>query len=413
MKRIVFFSIPLFGHVNYGLKIAKELKGNGYEVIYYSGTAYKQFIDDAGIVFQPYSKEIETLFSFKDSAYNNEYMQNIRAEKLDHIYEWFKFCHHVYSIADIFMRIDINEMLQPDLVVYDSAALWGRYVSKHWGVNSIASCTPYTYPEKYAYEDLHRFSRLIFQKNLDKLEVKRLIHILNYKLEHAFLNLSPCSIFEPLSPRADYKFIYTVKEFQSGCEYMDLDTTFFCGIMYENEKTTVDYSDWVSSSVPTVYIAFGSIYNNASVFQQIYENCKHLNYNFILNIGETLDSSIFAHLPSNWKVVKHLNQLELLKLVTVFVSHGGVNSVREAMHCGVPIIVLPTEGDTLCIAEDIKEKKLGVVLNISNIDSIGLAVEKLIRNKMIKENCNKLSRIMQHSAGLCGVVDIIKKIMKE
>lgn len=83
------------------------------------------------------------------------------------------------------------------------------------------------------------------------------------------------------------------------------------------------------------------------------------------------------------------------------------------MHCGVPIIVLPTEGDTLCIAEDIKEKKLGVVLNISNIDSIGLAVEKLIRNKMIKENCNKLSRIMQHSAGLCGVVDIIKKIMKE
>ncbi len=33
MKRIIFYSIPLFGHVNYGLKIAKKMKTEGYDVI--------------------------------------------------------------------------------------------------------------------------------------------------------------------------------------------------------------------------------------------------------------------------------------------------------------------------------------------------------------------------------------------
>ena len=77
MEKIKFFSIPLFGHVNYGLRVAKALKKRGFEVTYYSGIAYKQFIENAGITFHSYSDEIEKLFSFKDSTYNNEYIVDI------------------------------------------------------------------------------------------------------------------------------------------------------------------------------------------------------------------------------------------------------------------------------------------------------------------------------------------------
>ncbi len=62
------------------------------------------------------------------------------------------------------MNNDVFKMPIPDLIIYDSAALWGRYVAQHFGIKSISSCTPYTYPEKYAYSDLNRFSKLIFQK---------------------------------------------------------------------------------------------------------------------------------------------------------------------------------------------------------------------------------------------------------
>lgn len=411
MKKIVFFSIPLFGHVNYGLKIAKQLQKTGNDVVYYSGTAYREFIENAGVKFHPYSNEIEHLFLFKNSTYNNEYMQNVRAEELDHILEWYKFCHHLYSITDIFMKTDIICMEKPDLIIYDSAALWGKRVAQYWGISSVASCTPYTYPENYAKNYPSRFARLIFQKNMSTLEANRLIYMLQLKLNQS-LSMKSCSIYEPLSPRSDYKLIYTVKEFQSGSEYLDENSTFYCGVIQENEKVFNDYSDLLSSDVPNVYIAFGSIYNNPKIFKKIYSRCKSLDYNFILNIGSTINPNLFSNLSNNWKIVSHLNQFELLKKVDVFISHGGVNSVREAMHHGVPIVVLPTEGDTLCVSEDIKNRNLGIVLDINNINSIDITLKEILQNKDIKENCKALSQIMKKSCGLNGTVEIIEKILR-
>ena len=100
-------------------------------------------------------------------------------EMLDSYYaqQWYKFCHHLYTITELFMKDDIYKMEQPDLIIYDSAALWGRYISKYFGIKSIASCTPYTYPEQYALSDLNRFSRMIFQDDLTVPQVKRLIYV--------------------------------------------------------------------------------------------------------------------------------------------------------------------------------------------------------------------------------------------
>lgn len=409
MKKIVFFSIPLFGHVNYGLKIAKTLQSKGHDVVYYSGTAYKSFIENTGVKFHPYSDEIERLFSFKESTYNNEYMQNIRAEELDHIFEWYKFCYHLYSITDIFMKTDIKNMETPDLVIYDSAALWGKRVAEYWGIKSIASCTPYTYPKAYALANPTRFAKMIFQKEMNSKEMLRLIHVLQLKLNNS-LSSKDCSIFEPLSPLADYKLIYTAEEFQAGSEFLDKETTFYCGVIQEKPAINIDYSDLLSVKLPNVYIAFGSIYNNPKVFKQIFESCKNLEYNFILNVGSTIDKSIFSKFPNNWKIVERLNQFELLKSVDAFVSHGGVNSIREAMHQGTPVVVIPSEGDTLCTAEDIKAENLGIVVDIHYIDKVNFAVEEIIENKKYKKNCNLLSKTMQQCCGLNGAAEIVEKL---
>lgn len=138
MKRIIFYSIPLFGHVNYGLKIAKKMKTQGYDVIYYSGLAYKEFIEAAGVKFQQYSEKIERLFSDNNSTYNNTFMSEVEPEKLDHIREWYIFCSHLYKIMDIFMNNDIYTMEQPDLIVYDSAALWGKRIADYFNIPSTA-----------------------------------------------------------------------------------------------------------------------------------------------------------------------------------------------------------------------------------------------------------------------------------
>lgn len=90
--------------------MAKQLKDDGYEVIYYSGCSYKNYIESKGVCFQAYLKEIEELFQAENSTYNNSHMSNIEPEKLEHVDEWYNFCSHLYKINDLFKKNDIHTM---------------------------------------------------------------------------------------------------------------------------------------------------------------------------------------------------------------------------------------------------------------------------------------------------------------
>lgn len=404
MKRIAFFSIPLFGHVNYGLKIAKQLQDDGYEVLYYSGYSYQNCIELKGVRFQAYSDEIEELFETENSTYNNSYMSNIEPEKLDHVDEWYNFCSHLYKINELFFEYDIHVMKKPDLVIYDSAALWGKRIGQFFGVLSIASCTPYFYPEKYARYDYAEFARLILQKDYSNNKAGRVV----YMLEKAVNG----SIIEPLSPTADYRFIYSVKSFQAGVEYIDENTYFVGPLIDKDDYSSVDESLF-SIDTANIYIAFGSIYNNGTVFRRIYEECKDLPFNFILNIGNSVELECFDDLPPNWHVVQRINQISVLQKVQLFISHGGVNSVRESMYWGVPILVIPAEGDTLCTAKDIDTARLGVQLSIEDIELIKEKIELILNSQEIQENCNKISSEMKRAGGIYKTVEIIKNILED
>ena len=51
MSRIVFFSIPAYGHTNPTLGVVKELTARGHQVWYYSFRAFKEKIEAAGAAF--------------------------------------------------------------------------------------------------------------------------------------------------------------------------------------------------------------------------------------------------------------------------------------------------------------------------------------------------------------------------
>lgn len=121
MLKIIFFSIPLFGHVNYGLKLAKALCENGHKVRYYSGMAYERFINDKSVDFCKYDEEIEGLFSESNSSYSAEYMLGVEPEDVDYVSEIYKYSYHLHEIERIFIGKQREEIeaFEPDIIVYD------------------------------------------------------------------------------------------------------------------------------------------------------------------------------------------------------------------------------------------------------------------------------------------------------
>merc|ERR1719291_1496733 len=64
--------------------------------------------------------------------------------------------------------------------------------------------------------------------------------------------------------------------------------------------------------------------------------------------------------PSNFFLRREVQQLEVLKRCSAFVTHGGANSMHEALAYGVPLAVVPIFGDQPTNADTVARIGAGV-----------------------------------------------------
>ena len=82
----------------------------------------------------------------------------------------------------------------------------------------------------------------------------------------------------------------------------------------------------------------GTLQNgNADVFRTIAAAVSKLKgLQLVLSIGNLLSRDEIGAVPNNAIVVNNAPQLELLKKASVCITHGGLNTVLEALTQGVP-----------------------------------------------------------------------------
>ncbi|KJH45032.1 UDP-glucoronosyl and UDP-glucosyl transferase [Dictyocaulus viviparus] len=108
---------------------------------------------------------------------------------------------------------------------------------------------------------------------------------------------------------------------------------------------------------------------------------KFPQYNFVMRYEE---NDLLDKLPSNVHIFKWLPQADLLahEKTRVFISHGGYNSVQEAIIAGVPMITIPLFGDQLKNAKTVEKLKFTVNLKKRdvNTDKIVNALDRLLKD---------------------------------
>uniref|UniRef100_A0A2S2NK27 UDP-glucuronosyltransferase n=2 Tax=Schizaphis graminum TaxID=13262 RepID=A0A2S2NK27_SCHGA len=101
-------------------------------------------------------------------------------------------------------------------------------------------------------------------------------------------------------------------------------------------------------------------------------------------------------LPMNVKVVKWFPQRDLLAhpKVLLFITHAGIMSVIETIHCGKPIVAIPIFGDQIFNSHLLVEKQVAVILEYKNLESDQLfnAINEALTEKYII-NMKKMQRL--------------------
>ncbi|KAE9556686.1 hypothetical protein FO519_000092 [Halicephalobus sp. NKZ332] len=144
-----------------------------------------------------------------------------------------------------------------------------------------------------------------------------------------------------------------------------------------------------STSKGVVLVSFGSLalskdmptdFKNA--FVSLFQNFPEIN--FIWKY-EDFSDTIADHLPNVFKF-KWIDQKSILShpKLLAFVSHGGMNSVLEAVHSGIPLLAVPLFGDQHRNVKMLEFRNTAIVIEKSRVSpsSLSNAVGKLMDPKI-------------------------------
>lgn len=136
-------------------------------------------------------------------------------------------------------------------------------------------------------------------------------------------------------------------------------------------------------------------------FKKCFEAFKNENVNVILSVGNSVRLSRLVKIPDNVMVYPYVPQLRVLKSSAVFITHGGMNSISEALSEGVPMIVIPFMSDQPTNARRIEELELGVQMSYKKLtsDALRTTVNSLLKNECIRSNVKEMQQEMLNCPG--------------
>jgi zeaxanthin glucosyltransferase len=158
----------------------------------------------------------------------------------------------------------------------------------------------------------------------------------------------------------------------------------FLGATVREEAIDPEVEAWLAASTePFVYVSFGSFLSvRGDVLQRVADALRQLGMRAAIATG---DSVIDA--PEGWLVRSFLPQVRLLGAAAAAVTHGGNNSVTEALQHRVPLLVLPFSTDQFAGAADVERAGFGVSLapNEATVDELADALGRVLQIEVTLE----------------------------
>ena len=391
MAKIVFFCIPAHGHTNPTLGVVRDLVSLGHEVLYYSYNMLKEKIENTGAKF----------VSCDD--YNME--QKLSPEDGARLGKDLAFSTKI--LVDTTLALDdmvcsqIKE-LQPDCIVADSMAIWGKCVALKFGIPFISSTTTFAFNQhsaKIMKQSIGQIFGMIFsmgkiQKDIIRLQNK------GYPINNVLDIIKNDDNTDTI--------VYTSPEFQP-CSETFSDKYTFIG---PSIRPITD--EIVKTHKKLIYISMGTVINNNAGF---YHNCikafADTDFQVIMSVGNLTDMTKFKNLPENIFVYQNVDQIAVLSKADVFISHCGMNSVNESLYYGVPLVMFPQTPEQGGVANRVSQLKAGIMLKKNTVKNIQNAVKSLIDDGEYRKNAISISDGFKKCSGVKGAVEKILNICKK
>jgi MGT family glycosyltransferase len=165
---------------------------------------------------------------------------------------------------------------------------------------------------------------------------------------------------------------------------------------------------------PVLLVSFGS--SNYKGQQAFLGTCVSafagLGWHVVISTGPHLDPAELGPLPPNMEAHRQVPQLAILKKAKLFISHGGLGGILEALSLGVPILAFPQSPEHHIAGDRIAELGLGRTAELDiSADELKAAVLDLAADALTAGALAQMQEHIRKAGGAARAAEEIELYM--
>ncbi|MFD2797212.1 macrolide family glycosyltransferase [Promicromonospora vindobonensis] len=376
MSTIAFLNIGMHGYVNPTLPVVAELVRRGHTVIYHSSPAFAGPLEAAGAKVHLYSGPDQPAL---DPPIPLAMLGGLAQTAVDLLPS---------VLADL-------RAARPDLVVHGAACPWGAVVARELGVPAASTFTTFAFNRQVP--SPCRASGELLAAAAARPHLARGYLRARRALRRGY-DTSGLPLIDLMNAREPLNLVFTSRSFQPGADAFGPSYRFVGASVGARPTDPAFAPDRLAG--PVLYASLGTVFDaKPALLRSFVTALAPLGRTVVLATGHT-DPAVLGPLPDHVVARRSVPQLQVLSQAALFVTHGGMNSVNEAMQAGVPTLVVPQGADQPLVARRVTE--LGAGLTVSTEDATAERVNALARRLLDEPHFREaagVQRAAQQEAG--------------
>ncbi|GAB1422289.1 glycosyltransferase [Anaerolineales bacterium] len=395
MPKAVFFNLPAHGHINPSLPLVAELVKRGHKIHYFCTEAYRERVEATGASVQIYE-------SIQDNYFDALALDGTQPHKT------------AQALLDTTQQIlpDLlaySREIQADYILYDCMCPWGYFVAKILDLPAISSASimPLSPRILFNLQNL-RFILPTFIKGFRGLNKAG---SLSRRIGKQY-QVKPLLSLEILNAPGDLIISYSSAMYVPFSQHLP-DTIKMIGwTLQENEGDEVFNH---RSDRPLIYVSLGTVANeNKTFFQTCIQALGNSPYDVLITTGRRFSSDAFGVLPDNISIRSWVPQSQVLKQASLFITHGGMNSLHDGLYCSLPLLIVPQQSEQGFNGRRVVELGAGLMLTKDQLTVAKLksSVEQLLSDPSYTQAARRIGDSFRSAGGIPKAADEIEQLLK-
>jgi zeaxanthin glucosyltransferase len=410
-SRLGFFCLPGRGHLYPGTALGRHLKRRGFSVTFFNRSVAKAIVKASGLAFRSLCNST-TPSAERMGSYDERFIGPHPVETI-HAHAMFVLKFAKSAVAE--EHIDALVVDQADLAagsVADALGIPFVNVSMFPPVYLNDDSPPFIFDwiPRPKFDDCPRNARgnklfrQLFSPTVDAINASR----------REWGMSAVKDINDLFSRTAIISQLPSVLDFPRTT---NVPALFHTGQFYDRIGRPAVTFPWSRlNGKPIVYACMGTVRTGSkAVFETIASACTPFDIQLVISLGGmSLTPESLGDLPGDPIVVHFAPQIDLLRRSVLCITHGGMNTVLEAVACGIPLVAIPVTDDQPGVAARIEWSGIGLLLPFRRIsvERLRETIGAVLGDTTFSKNVRGIQSKIQGVEGVDIAADVIEKVLR-